>query len=255
MVKKALCVIVLVLALVCVLTACDSEKTAHTHAFGEWETTKAATCNEDGSKERHCTTCDEREISSIKATGQHSWAIGFCTDCSLNCIEEIGKIIMNDPDKKTNGSYIKSFLGLDLCPDAKEGTIIRKASLGLAYDPDNKNLIVQMYYSNGGNITQSIVINGVTKFYDYIFEYDNRYYGGACDRIYGTFNAQTLKQISKFTYESAESTVLAALPYYIDSHLEYACEFAQDTVVLLNKFCSKYDLPFSAADLGFTGYA
>ena len=57
MAKKFLCVIVLMIALVCTFASCNvykdktqnsNEAPAHTHNFGEWETTKAATCTAEG---------------------------------------------------------------------------------------------------------------------------------------------------------------------------------------------------------------
>ena len=80
MAKKFLCVIVLMIALVCTFASCNyyKDKTqnsnkapAHTHNFGEWETTKAATCTAEGSKERYC-SCGEKQTSTISIT-EHSY--------------------------------------------------------------------------------------------------------------------------------------------------------------------------------------
>ena len=53
MAKKLLCAIVLMLALVCVLASCigtvTENTTTHTHDYGEWETTKTATCTANSS--------------------------------------------------------------------------------------------------------------------------------------------------------------------------------------------------------------
>lgn len=84
MVKKLLCVIVLILALVCVFASCDnnsddgtpnaSKDPTHTHSYGEWKIEKAATCTTEGTKGRYC-TCGEKETSSVSATGHNfgSW--------------------------------------------------------------------------------------------------------------------------------------------------------------------------------------
>ena len=45
----------------------DEETNHHTHAFGEWQVVKEATCTEDGSKERVC-SCGEKETVSIEKT-------------------------------------------------------------------------------------------------------------------------------------------------------------------------------------------
>lgn len=42
--------------------------TTHTHAFGDWEVTKEATCTEDGEETRTC-ACGEKETRSIAAKG------------------------------------------------------------------------------------------------------------------------------------------------------------------------------------------
>ena len=46
-----------------------SEK--HTHKWGDWEVTKAATCTEDGEQKRTCTVCGEEQTKVIKAA--HTW--------------------------------------------------------------------------------------------------------------------------------------------------------------------------------------
>ena len=64
MTKRIICVALLMLALAFVLASCGG----HTHAFGEWETVKAATCDEAGSKERYC-DCGEKQTEALAAVG------------------------------------------------------------------------------------------------------------------------------------------------------------------------------------------
>ena len=80
MAKKLLCVVLLVISLVFAFTSCgdDNNETtntpeppAHTHSFGEWETTKAATCTAEGSKERYC-PCGEKQTATI-SMAEHSY--------------------------------------------------------------------------------------------------------------------------------------------------------------------------------------
>ena len=52
-------------------TATTESPTEHIHEFGEWKTTKEASCTEDGLKERSC-SCGERETETIPAKG-HSF--------------------------------------------------------------------------------------------------------------------------------------------------------------------------------------
>ncbi len=42
------------------------------HAFGEWETVKLSTCEDNGSQKRVCKTCGYTETKDVNASG-HSW--------------------------------------------------------------------------------------------------------------------------------------------------------------------------------------
>ncbi len=59
-------------------TACDPEPT-HTHTYGSWTITKAATCTEAGSRTKTC-SCDDTVTEDIAALG-HNFVGGICTDC------------------------------------------------------------------------------------------------------------------------------------------------------------------------------
>ena len=59
-----------------------AETTAHTHSWGDWAVTKAATCTEAGEETRTC-ACGEKEIKTIKET-EHSkgeWIIDLEPTC------------------------------------------------------------------------------------------------------------------------------------------------------------------------------
>ena len=58
---------------------CITVTEGHTHAFGEWTTSKEATCTEEGSRERVC-ECGEKETEVIPALG-HDFVNGECTRC------------------------------------------------------------------------------------------------------------------------------------------------------------------------------
>ena len=62
------------------LTSCDfiPEKEECSHQWGEWSTTKKATCTTAGAKERQCEDCDEKETASIDALG-HDWNEATCS--------------------------------------------------------------------------------------------------------------------------------------------------------------------------------
>lgn len=80
--KRMLCILALLLALFCVLAACNEttpppsdnstvdEGSEHTHDQGEWKTVTEPTCTQDGKQERSCTSCNEvLETRSVPATG------------------------------------------------------------------------------------------------------------------------------------------------------------------------------------------
>lgn len=77
--KKLLVFMTLIIALLLCLTAC------HSHKYGEWTTTKAPSCEQDGEQERSC-SCGEIETRTIMPTG-HDWndatciAPKTCVDC------------------------------------------------------------------------------------------------------------------------------------------------------------------------------
>lgn len=72
--KKILCILTLVIALVCTFSSC-----AHEHEWGGWQVTQAATCTTEGSKERSC-SCGEKETQVIPA--QHKYNPDICTVCN-----------------------------------------------------------------------------------------------------------------------------------------------------------------------------
>ena len=51
---------------------CDAVRPAGTHVWSDWTVTKEATCTEDGSKTRSCTSCGHQEMQAIPAPG-HDW--------------------------------------------------------------------------------------------------------------------------------------------------------------------------------------
>ena len=73
---------VIAVALTLGLTACNQPKdggksdpavsSKHTHKYGDWTVTKEATCTEDGSQERTCSVCGEKDVKTIKAA--HKWS-------------------------------------------------------------------------------------------------------------------------------------------------------------------------------------
>ncbi len=67
----------------------NNDTPTHTHSFGEWETTKAATCTAEGSKERYC-SCGEKQTQSISAIGHQygEWTTATVATCTENGEQE-----------------------------------------------------------------------------------------------------------------------------------------------------------------------
>lgn len=66
------------------LVSCNQGETQnptpeHTHKFGEWSTTKNATCTEDGVKTRYC-DCGEKQSDTIPSVG-HNYVNNVCNNC------------------------------------------------------------------------------------------------------------------------------------------------------------------------------
>ena len=83
--KKSLwIVLLLVIACMFTLSACDESNDPqtpaddHVHAFGEWTTVKDATCTVKGEQERSC-SCGEKETQSIDAL-DHTEVIDVAVD-------------------------------------------------------------------------------------------------------------------------------------------------------------------------------
>ena len=68
---------------------CGDKIPEHTHAFGEWTVTKAATCTEPGEQTRSC-DCGYSETQVIPAKG-HDYVNGVCANCGA----------VQTPDKPT----------------------------------------------------------------------------------------------------------------------------------------------------------
>ncbi|MBS5023495.1 MAG: hypothetical protein KH054_10115, partial [Firmicutes bacterium] len=76
--KKRITVVLFALLLVCTVcfsfAACgDKSDTDCKHTYGKWVIVKEPTCTEQGSRERTCTKCENKETESIQATGVHTY--------------------------------------------------------------------------------------------------------------------------------------------------------------------------------------
>lgn len=69
--KFAAIVVALGMLFAVVASGCETQ-TSHVHEYGEWTVVKAATCGEDGIKEKIC-SCGEKTEEAIPATGEHNY--------------------------------------------------------------------------------------------------------------------------------------------------------------------------------------
>ena len=80
--KKVLQMILILSMLIWIVLAlygCEDNKACE-HSYGNWTVVTAATCTQDGIKERICSKCNNKETASIPAVG-HNFVDGICTDC------------------------------------------------------------------------------------------------------------------------------------------------------------------------------
>ncbi len=56
----------------------------HTHIFGDWTTTEAATCTAEGTQTRTCSVCNKVETQTIAALG-HNYSTAWTTDKAATC--------------------------------------------------------------------------------------------------------------------------------------------------------------------------
>ena len=84
----SVCLILCAVLVACslLLAGCDEEEGEHTHAFGEWEVTKAPTCAEKGEETRTC-ECSESETREVAATGKHNYTNWIITT-EPSCVDK-----------------------------------------------------------------------------------------------------------------------------------------------------------------------
>ena len=90
--KRLFLILTLLLALACMLVACDNEETVdddHIHTYGEWSVNTLATCVTKGEEKRTC-TCGESETREVEATGKHNygnWNVTSAATCVAKGVE------------------------------------------------------------------------------------------------------------------------------------------------------------------------
>ena len=121
------------------------------HSFGEWQTSKKATCTEDGMYERVC-VCGEKETKRIPSRGGHvtsgEWETikeptaevdglkaKICIICGAHTEEEKIPVLPASKKEQQIELPVKEIPFPDLPIDQKTPSVDEKASLGLAYAP------------------------------------------------------------------------------------------------------------------------
>ena len=79
--KKILWSCTLLIVLICVMTSCS-----HEHQWSEWQSSKVATCTQDGVNMRFCDDCGESQSMPISATG-HIWS-EWATTRAVSCTQD-----------------------------------------------------------------------------------------------------------------------------------------------------------------------
>ena len=88
---------------------------SHTHTWGDWTTTKAATCAETGTRTRTCTGCGQVETATIEKLA-HTPGIAatcttaqFCTVCGEKLADALGHSWLEDGTEEKCGTTINKY--------------------------------------------------------------------------------------------------------------------------------------------------
>lgn len=88
---------------------------SHTHTWGAWMTTKAATCAETGTQTRICTVCDQVETAAIDkldhtpGTAATCTTAQFCTVCGEKLADALGHNWVEDGTEAKCGTTINKY--------------------------------------------------------------------------------------------------------------------------------------------------
>lgn len=150
MLKKLLCIVAFMLALVCVLASCGDDTSDHIHTYGEWSTAKAATCTDKGSEVRVC-ECGKKDTRSIPATGHKygEWVLSSV----VNCLESVPATRTCSCGVSETGSVIGAHdMDGDICKLCCEGRYIyTKIDGGYRIDglvnPEETDIVIPVSYN------------------------------------------------------------------------------------------------------------
>lgn len=148
--KKHISISIGLILLICIIIT-SLVSCGHEHQWGEWQTSKAPTCTEDGYNSRMCATCGETQTTTISATG-HSFGewktekVGtcvtpgidaqYCTSCNYKNTKNIYKDHLLD-SKSICRICKKQFINMT---DSEKTTALQVhyiSNRNVAYDQNN----------------------------------------------------------------------------------------------------------------------
>lgn len=200
-VKNALCILLILLSVVLVFTACDPQNEApqpndgggeHTHTAGEWTVAQEASCTQEGTKQKKCSECDEvLESESIAAIG-HSWNDGevvegtnikvfTCTECEETKTEEIPinyTVTADEWAKALNllayENYVHTYTS-SMSGVASGGSIWKNGNNIRLFVTQGEYTIIQFWVTENGEyrMHEKLESGVMSSYWNFQFEYHN----------------------------------------------------------------------------------
>ena len=193
--KKTVSILLIIATLILTFISCG-----HMHQFGEWETVKAATCDDSGERKRTC-SCGEIETEPIEKTG-HNYVNEVCTNCGKSTNPESEKKYNEALSLITKGKYEEAkeiFESLGEYGDSQKmlGRFYSLPTMVIAEEDGENGTITFSFGSNNLPIKISRFVSGT---YDggYDFFYDEN--GNLIQEI-ETYHDGT-KDITDYTYDA-----------------------------------------------------
>lgn len=198
--KKLLRILLIVVALVCALTSCstgdstpaDDPETSHIHLFGEWETTKVATCTTEGRKERYC-SCGEKQTATI-AIAEHTYVEGVCINCNQDNNEDNNED--NNQNTETNVIETKYASACNLIVSGNYAEAYQLLNEIQEYAPAREKLKNFFYAPTSIKIGSAIYPGPRIEYETLRISYD------MCGNIVSVTNMDTFQNYN-FTYDSS----------------------------------------------------
>ena len=267
--KKILLILCLLLALACMLAACDAKSESpdgnsptgggggsdHTHVFGDWTVSRAATCSAVGEEKRSC-TCGASETRELKAAHTFGgWTVTAAPTCNQSGTRTRSCTVCGSTENGTvpaTGEH--NYTPANTCGDC--GFVLQYTSSGIVYGGSGdtcfvssvdtnigENIVIPAYY-NGKRVTrigysafsgtaiQSVTIPGtVTEISEYAFN--------GCTALTSITIPGSVTAIGRYAF--IRCTALTRVSFGADSKLETIAAGAFGECTALREF----DIPDS----------